>query len=189
VGIAEGEGGEDIRDQLSTEFVDETSVVKGRIHRVLRLWPAVLVCVIIWCLPVPDLLSPASMRLLGVFAGVITALLTTEFEISFLIAIALTILTLTRSFACRTADGSWIPCGNCEPNGLDPVRCKGFEGAFDSALLGYSSEVNWLVFCAFHLGQAVQVSGLGRRIALHLVRLFGKSLFGLGYALFLAGKC
>ncbi|RKP11164.1 Sodium/sulfate symporter [Thamnocephalis sphaerospora] len=120
---------------------------------------------------------------------VIVALLTTDFEISFLIAIALMILTFTRSFACHTAAGTWIPCDQCNPVGLEEAKCAGFEGAFDAALAGYSSDVNWLVFCAFHLGQAMQVSGLGRRVAFRLVNVFGGSLLGLGYAVFLAELC
>ncbi|KAI8055178.1 Sodium:sulfate symporter transmembrane region-domain-containing protein [Syncephalis plumigaleata] len=167
----------------TSELADHAAVVKGRIARLIMLWPAIIVCIVLWNLPPGDGLNPSSMRLLGVFAGVIVALLTTDFEIAFLIAMALTILAMTRSVTCKTANGKSIPCDQCNISAESAnTKCKGFEGAFNTVISGYSNEVNWLVFCAFHLGQAIQVTGLGQRVAMLLVRCFGRSLLGLGYA-------
>jgi DASS family divalent anion:Na+ symporter len=50
---------------------------------------------------------------------------------------------------------------------------------------GFSNDVNWLVFCAFHIGFAVEKTQLGRRLSLLIVRWLGRSLLGLGYAVFI----
>jgi hypothetical protein len=58
----------DAQDNTS-ELAGHTTVVKGRIARLIMLWPAIIVCVVLWNLPPGDELNHASMRLLGVFAG------------------------------------------------------------------------------------------------------------------------
>lgn len=50
------------------------------------------------------------------------------------------------------------------------------------ALAGYSNATTWLVFAAFLIGQAFIETGLGRRIAYHLINKFGHTTLGLGYA-------
>ncbi|RKP26142.1 Sodium:sulfate symporter transmembrane region-domain-containing protein [Syncephalis pseudoplumigaleata] len=175
-------------ERSTDEHAGHAAVVKSRIARLVMLWPAIIVCIVLWHLPPGDGLSHASMRLLGVFAGVIVALLSTDFEIAFLIALSMTVLVMTRSVTCKTQDGKHIPCDQCDMHAeSSSAKCEGFEGAFSTVISGYSSEVNWLVFCAFHLGQAIQVTGLGQRVAMLLVRLFGRSLLGLGYAVSFAG--
>lgn len=59
---------------------------------------------------------------------VIVALLTTDFEIAFLIAMAMTILAMTRSVTCKTANGKIIPCDQCDISAESAnTKCKGFE--------------------------------------------------------------
>ncbi|MFC3847726.1 DASS family sodium-coupled anion symporter [Helicobacter baculiformis] len=53
-------------------------------------------------------------------------------------------------------------------------------------LSGFANKTVWLVFIAFMLGLGYEKSGLGRRIALWLIRLLGKTTLGLGYAVALA---
>ena len=50
------------------------------------------------------------------------------------------------------------------------------------ALSGFSNSVIWLIFAAFMFALGYQRSGLGKRIALLLVRALGKTSLGLGYA-------
>ncbi len=52
-----------------------------------------------------------------------------------------------------------------------------------AALAGYSDPVVWLVLAAFFLSCAMIKTGLGRRIALLLIRAIGRKTIGLGYAL------
>lgn len=57
-----------------------------------------------------------------------------------------------------------------------------FFNGTDIALSGYASKTTWLVFGAFLIGQAFIETGLGRRLAYHLIGRFGKTALGLGYA-------
>lgn len=54
------------------------------------------------------------------------------------------------------------------------------------ALSGFSNDVVWLVFSATTFALGYEITGLGRRIALLLVRRLGRSTLGLGYAIALA---
>lgn len=50
------------------------------------------------------------------------------------------------------------------------------------ALSGYALAMTWLVVGAFVIAQAFRDTQLGKRIAYHLIRIFGRSAIGLGYA-------
>ncbi|MBU3627077.1 DASS family sodium-coupled anion symporter [Polynucleobacter sp. JS-Safj-400b-B2] len=54
------------------------------------------------------------------------------------------------------------------------------------ALSGYSASTVWLIVGAFIFSIGYRKSGLGRRIALHLVKAIGKKTIGLAYAVTLA---
>ncbi len=63
------------------------------------------------------------------------------------------------------------------------VACAATGGLeLDQLLAGYGEKVVWLVVGAFLLAGAVRDTGLGRRVALLLVRKLGRSTLGLGYA-------
>jgi len=53
----------------------------------------------------------------------------------------------------------------------------------EKALSGYADPVVWLVLAAFFISRAMIKTGLGKRIALLLVRTIGKKTLGLGYSL------
>jgi L-tartrate/succinate antiporter len=54
------------------------------------------------------------------------------------------------------------------------------------ALSGFSNDVVWLIFAATTFAIGYEATGLGRRIALLLVKALGRSTLGLGYAIALA---
>ena len=56
----------------------------------------------------------------------------------------------------------------------------------DEALSGYGNSVVWLVVAAFLIAGSVVKTGFGLRIALILVKRFGGSILGLGYAMTMA---
>ncbi|KAJ1969632.1 hypothetical protein IWQ62_000500 [Dispira parvispora] len=129
--------------------------------------------------------------------------MTSPYELSVIVAVALTFLTLTQNFQCQTTDGLLIPCGQCghplprfgnpdqdsPPSPSAVYQCHGMEGAFRIAISGFSHKVTWLVFSAFHIGHAVRLTGLGQRIGSFLLRTMGGSVLGIGYALCLAECC
>jgi L-tartrate/succinate antiporter len=57
------------------------------------------------------------------------------------------------------------------------------------ALSGFSNTTVWLIFVAFMFGLGYEKTGLGKRIALNLVRWLGRSTLGLGYAVALSDLC
>jgi citrate:succinate antiporter/L-tartrate/succinate antiporter len=68
-------------------------------------------------------------------------------------------------------------------NSGDPDKVVGAGSAINWGLSGFSNSTVWLIFAAFAIGLGYQQSGLGRRIALALVKKLGKSTLGLGYAI------
>jgi L-tartrate/succinate antiporter len=54
------------------------------------------------------------------------------------------------------------------------------------ALSGFGNATVWLIFAGYMFTLGYSQTGLGRRIALHLVRLLGRRTLGLGYAVTLA---
>jgi L-tartrate/succinate antiporter len=59
-------------------------------------------------------------------------------------------------------------------------------GSIRWLLSGFSNSVVWLIFVAYQFAQGYEKTGLGRRIALFLVKVLGKKTLGLGYAVALA---
>ena len=52
-----------------------------------------------------------------------------------------------------------------------------------SVLSSFASTTAWIIVCAFLIARGLQKTGLGRRIALNMVRRIGSSTLGLAYAL------
>ncbi|KAJ1736631.1 hypothetical protein LPJ72_001223 [Coemansia sp. Benny D160-2] len=160
--------------------------------RIVSALPAIILAFVVAHLPEPTGLTSTSMRLLGVFAGVIMGLLTADYSMSVVLAVALLTLTLTQSFMCTTADGHRIECDRCntmyqgKSGHWHEYKCDPIGGSFDVAVSGFANKVSWLVFTAFHIGKAVEKTGFGRRVSLILVKKMGRSTIGIGYAICLA---
>ncbi|KAG2218615.1 hypothetical protein INT45_009747 [Circinella minor] len=160
-------------------------------NQFVSLLPSIILGLIIWFGITPSSeLSITAIHLLAVFSSCIFALITTKAEISMLVLTGLAILALTQSFECVDhATGKSIECRLCGEN--DPLtgdifECKGSKEAFQHSLEGFSSSVVWLIFAAFHLGKAVEVTRLGRRLSLLMIKVFGKRILGLAYAIVLS---
>jgi L-tartrate/succinate antiporter len=75
------------------------------------------------------------------------------------------------------------------PFGAAQVAAKGFNAPAEAvrwALAGFTNTTVWLIFAAFMFALGYEKTGLGRRIALGMVRWLGKRPIGLGYALMLS---
>ena len=57
------------------------------------------------------------------------------------------------------------------------------------ALSGFSNDAVWLIFAANMFALGYEATGLGRRVALLLVRALGRRTLGLGYAIALSDLC
>src|SRR6202795_3386661 len=109
----------------------------------------------IWFFPIPAGLTREAWHLFAVFAAAIFSIIVNAFPL------------LTASLL---AVGAVALTGTVDP-------AKAFAGFANSSVL--------LVVVAFLVANAVVKSGLGRRISLLVVSVFGRSTLGLGYSIFL----
>lgn len=146
-----------------------------------------IICVLLlgvplWLLPPPLGLTVESMRVLSVFLTIVSLLIITDIPIAIIVAVGMMVLVLSSNLYCKTKSYEFVPCNQCSAE----IGCKKFSGAFDVAMSGFSDQVAWLIFSAFHIGTAIKVTNLGTRAALILLKILGKSLIGVGFAVFLA---
>ncbi|MGA8044386.1 MAG: DASS family sodium-coupled anion symporter [Terracidiphilus sp.] len=128
---------------------------KSGLRRILLHAFPFVMATAIWFLPVPAGLSPQAWHLFAVFITSIVSVLLGVFPLLTSTALAAGAVVLT--------------------NTLSPA--KAFSGFANSSVL--------LVVIAFLVAQAVVKSGLGRRISLLMVSLFGRSSLGLAYSIVL----
>ncbi len=110
--------------------------------------------VALWAAPVPDGLTPAAWHLFAIFAAAISSVILGAFPL------------LTSALV---AGAVAILSGTLPP-------AKAFSGFSNGSVL--------LVVTAFLVAKSVVKCGLGRRIALRAVTVFGRSTLGLSYAVF-----
>lgn len=122
---------------------------------------AVLVAipVIFFLLPAPEGLSLIAWRLLGIYIATIVGLVIKPFGEPVLLLAAVAASTAT--------------IGNTE-GAKELVKVS-------QTLSGYQSGTTWLIFTAFTLSSAFVITGLGKRIAYHMINWFGSTTLRIGY--------
>lgn len=139
----------------------------------MKAWKAlvpVLVAALLLILPPPAGLPLHAWRYFALFAGVVIALVLEPLPGGALGLIGLTAVTITAKWTFFSPEQLAAP-GFSAPN-----------GALAWALSGFSNTTVWLIFAAFMFALAYEKTGLGRRIALLLVKLMGRNTLTLGYA-------
>lgn len=122
----------------------------------LAVW-AVLILV-----PVPAGLAPTAWYYFALFATVIVALITEPVPGSVIGLLGVSVAAMLELISGKPSESiKW-------------------------ALSGFSNNVIWLIFVAYIFGLGYEKSGLGKRIALNLVKALGKKTLGLGYAVALS---
>ncbi|ORX51054.1 hypothetical protein BCR36DRAFT_326067 [Piromyces finnis] len=151
-----------------------------------------LVALIFWNIPpkVDKGITKTSMHLFAVFLLIVLLLLFTKARISIVIAFSLAFLSLSENFKCRTLNNLMVDCSMCgKPiEGKDEstiYQCNGSKGAFAIALSGFADPINWLVFFAYQIGYCIENTGFGKRVSYIILKHFGTSLQGIGYAIFI----
>jgi DASS family divalent anion:Na+ symporter len=129
-----------------------------------------------------DKLTTSALQTSGVFLTVMLSLMFTNYPISIIVCTALSTLVLLKSLMCQTESGLWILCNQCSVD----LKCDALKDGFKTSLLGYSNPISWMILCAFMIGQAVDKTGLGKRLSLLLMKNLGGNLLGLGYAIFIS---
>jgi L-tartrate/succinate antiporter len=145
-------------------------VVQGK----WRLWTPLAVAILIALAPVPHGLPEHAWYYFAIFAGVVVGLILEPFPAA---AVGLMGVTATAVLS------KWVlfsPIELASPDFSAATR------SIEWALSGFANSTIWLSFAAFMFAAGYQKTGLGRRIALLLVRMLGGRTLSLGYAIVLA---
>ena len=143
----------------------------------MKVWKALLPPLIglaLAFLPAPAGLAPYAWHYFALFAAVIAALVLEPLPGGAVGLLGLTVAVLLARYVLFSPEQLAKP-GFSAPN-----------AALAWALSGFANSTVWLIFGAFMFALAYEKTGLGRRIALLLVKLMGSSTLYLGYAVLLA---
>lgn len=142
--------------------------------KIVRVAAPILVPIVLICIPAPAGLAQHAWYFFAIFLGVVLGLV---FESLPGPAIGLIGVAIAAALA------PWTLFGTAEmlAGGFDAPR-----RAMEWALSGFSNGTVWLAFSAFMFGTAYDRTGLGRRIALFLVKHMGGRTLSLGYAVMLS---
>ena len=115
--------------------------------------------IVVFLLPAPEGLSLIAWRLFGIYLATILGLILKPYgePVILLTAVALSMATIGNT----SGAGEFVKAGQ--------------------ALSGYQSPTTWLIFTAFTMSSAFVITGLGKRIAYHLIGMFGHTTLRLGY--------
>ncbi|TPG63482.1 anion permease [Ewingella americana] len=134
------------------------------------LLPLVVLAVLL-CIPVPDGMPPQAWRYFAIFVAMIVGMILEPIP-----ATAISFIAMT---AC-VIGSNWVLFDAKE---LADPHFEAGKQALKWGLAGFSSTTVWLVFGAFIFALGYEATGLGRRIALIMVKFMGKRTLTLGYAI------
>lgn len=146
-------------------------------HGMKTFWKAVaplIVAIVIALIPAPPGLAQHAWYYFAIFAGVIVGLMLEPIPGA---AIGLIAVTLVAVFS------EWV---FFSPAQLAKPGFNVANAGLSWALSGFSNGTVWLIFGAFMFALGYEKTGLGRRIALMLVRALGRRTLTLGYAVMAA---
>jgi len=137
-------------------------------------WPSWLVTVLIALLPAPQGLPQFAWYYFAIFAGVIVGLMVEPLPGGAIGLIGVTAVAVLAPYVL------FAPAELAKPG------FKSANAALTWALSGFSNGTVWLIFGAFMFALGYETTGLGRRIALMLVKVMGRRTLTLGYAVVFA---
>ncbi len=140
-------------------------------------WRAIVplaVAVVLALIPAPDGLAQHAWYYFAIFAAVIVALMLEPLPGAAIGVIGVTLATVLCTYVL------FAPDQLAKPGFKPPAE------ALKWALSGFSNGTVWLIFAAFMFALGYDKAGLGRRIALLLVKGLGRRTLTLGYAVAIA---
>ncbi len=105
----------------------------------------------LWFSPVPAGIKPVAWQLTAIFVATIVAFVTSPMSMGALSLVAITVVALTKVMS------------------------------IGGALSGFANSTIWLIVAAFMLSRGFIKTGLGKRIAYLLIKMFGKNSLLLSY--------
>ncbi|PKU24755.1 anion permease [Telmatospirillum siberiense] len=130
----------------------------------MNVMPPLVVWAALLAAPAPEGLSPSAWHYFAMFAAVIVGLILEPVPGSIIGLLGVSLAAAFHLVGTPSESVKW-------------------------ALSGFSNSTVWLIFVAYMFGLGYEKTGLGRRIALTLVRFLGKKTLGLGYAVALSDFC
>lgn len=140
------------------------------LRTLLKALPPILVAIIIALIPAPGLPQHA-WYFFAIFAGVIVALMLEPLPGGAIGIIGVTLITVL---------SPWVLFS---PQELARPGFSAANAALAWALSGFSNSTVWLIFGAFTFALGYEKTGLGKRLALLLVKSMGRRTLTLGYAI------
>ena len=140
----------------------------------LKALAPVVVAIAIALIPAPAGLAQHAWYYFAIFAGVIVGLMLEPLPGAVIGLIAVTVVTVL---------SEWV---FYSPADLAKPGFNAANAALAWALSGFANSTVWLIFGAFMFALGYEKTGLGRRIALLLVRAMGRRTLTLGYAVMVA---
>jgi L-tartrate/succinate antiporter len=134
----------------------------------------IAVAVILALLPPPEGLGQHAWYYFAIFAGVVVALMLEPLPGGAIGLIGVTLVVVLANHVYLT------------PDQLAKVGSKWPGEAIRWGLSGFANTTVWLIFGAFMFALGYEKTGLGRRIALRLVKAMGRKTLTLGYAVTIA---
>ncbi len=153
------------------------SAASPKPHHGVPLWKAVLpfaVALVIALIPPPTGLPQHAWYFFAIFVGVIVGLMFEPLPGGAIGFIGVTLVAVL---------SPWVLYSPAE---LAKPGFKSFNAALTWALSGFSNTTVWLIFAAFMFALGYEKTGLGKRIALMLVKGMGRRTLTLGYAVAIA---
>jgi L-tartrate/succinate antiporter len=134
----------------------------------------IVVAVLIALLPAPPGLPQYAWYYVAIFVGVIVGLMFEPLPGGAIGVIGVTLVTVLSEYVFFSPE-------QLAKAGFSPPRAS-----MTWALSGFSNSTVWLIFGAFMFALGYEKTGLGRRIALLLVKAMGRKTLTLGYAVTIA---
>lgn len=122
----------------------------------------IIVWIVLMLIPVPQGLQPQAWYYFALFVGVILGVMLEPIPAAAIGIIGVTLATALQLISTKPGE------------------------ALKWTLSGFSNGTVWLIFVAYMFACGYEKTGLGRRIALFLVKHLGKKTLGLGYAIALS---
>jgi len=135
-----------------------------------RPWAPLAVAIAVALLPAPEGLGQHAWYYFAIFAGAITGLILEPLPGAAIGFIAVTVAAVL---------SRWVLFG---PADLAKPGFDSSAAAIKWALGGFSNASVWLIFGAFMFALGYEETGLGRRIALFMMKTMGRKTLALGYA-------
>jgi len=134
------------------------------------LAPVAVAAMLALC-PAPEGLPQHAWYFFAIFAGVIVGLMVEPLPGGAIGVIGVTLVAVL---------APWVLYAPAE---LAKPGFKAANASLSWALSGFANSTVWLIFAAFMIALGYEKTGLGRRIALELVKLMGRRTLALGYAI------